>query len=107
MRNKTMNFLTVSIITIIIACIILFAALGIFMNKKSDETLSEMGTIYMSGLNERISMHFETIIDMRFSSLQDVIEEVPNEIKNDYENRKAEIGYISAAHDFKYLALYD
>lgn len=107
MRNKTMNFLTVSIITVIIACIILFAALGIFMNKKSDETLSEMGTIYMSGLNERISMHFETIIDMRFSSLQDVIEEVPDEIKNDYENRKAEIGYISAAHDFKYLALYD
>ena len=58
MKNKTMNFLTLSIITVIIACIILFAALGIFMNKKSDETLSEMGTIYMSGLNERISMHF-------------------------------------------------
>lgn len=107
MRNKTMNFLTVSIITVIIACIILFAALGIFMNKKSDETLNAMGTIYMSGLNERISMHFETIIDMRFSSLQDVIDEVPDEIKSDYENKKAEIGYICAAHDFKYLALYD
>ena len=39
MRNKTMNFLTASIITVIIACMILFAALGIFMNKKSDETL--------------------------------------------------------------------
>ena len=107
MKNKTMNFLTLSIITVIIACIILFAALGIFMNKKSDETLNEMGTIYMSGLNERISMHFETIIDMRFSSLQDVIEEVPDEIKNDYEHRKAEVGYISLAHDFKYLALLD
>lgn len=103
MKNKTMNFLTVSIVIVIAACIILFVALGIFMNKKSDETLNDMGTIYMSGLNERISMHFETIIDMRFSSLQDVIDELPNEIKNG----QAEIDYISAAHDFKYLALYD
>lgn len=107
MKNKTMNFLTVSIVIVIAACIILFVALGIFMNKKSDETLNDMGTIYMSGLNERISMHFETIIDMKFSSLQDVIDELPDEIKKDYESEQAEIDFISAAHDFKYLALYD
>lgn len=107
MKDKTMKFLVVSIITVIVACIILFVALGIFMNKKSDETLNDMGTIYMSGLNERISLHFETVIDMRFSSLQQIIDELPDEIKNGQQNERSEIDYISAAHEFKYLALYD
>lgn len=107
MKNKTMKFLTASIITVIIACIILFTALGIFMNKKSDETLNEMGTIYMSGLNERISKHFETIIDMQFSNLQSIIDDINDEVVQDYVDKNASIAYICEARGFNYLALYD
>lgn len=107
MKNKTMNFLTASIITVVIACIILFTALGIFMNRKSDDTLSEMGSIYMSGLNERISKHFETIIDMQFNSLQSIIDDINDEVVQDYVDKNASIGYICEARGFNYLALYD
>lgn len=107
MRNKTMKFLTVSLITVVIVCIVLFAALGVFMNKKSDETLNEMGAIYMSGLNERISKHFETIIDMQISDLQGVISEITDETLENYEDNKADIAFICDTHSFEYLALYD
>lgn len=107
MKNKTMNFLTASIITVVIACIILFTALGIFMNRKSDDTLSEMGTIYMSGLNERISKHFETIIDMQFTNLQSIIDDINDEVVQDYVDKNASIGYTCEARGFNYLALYD
>ena len=107
MKNKTMKFLTASIITVIIACIILFTALGIFMNKKSDETLNEMGTIYMSGLNERISKHFETILDMQISDLQSVISEITNETLENYTDNRDTISFICDTHPFEYLALYD
>lgn len=107
MKNKTMKFLTVSIITVIIVCIVLFTALGIFMNKKSDETLNEMGTIYMSGLNERISKHFETILDMQISDLQSVISEITNETLENYADNRDTISFICDTHPFEYLALYD
>lgn len=107
MRNKTMKFLTVSIIAVIIICIVLFTALGFFMNKKSDETLNEMGTIYMSGLNERISKHFETILDMQISDLQSVISELSDEMLGDYQKNKDTISFICDTHPFEYLALYD
>lgn len=106
MKNKTMNFLTASIITVIIACIILFTALGFFMNKKSDETLNDMGAIYMSGLNERISKHFETIIDMQFNNLQSIINDINDEAVQNYVDQNASIGYICEARGFNYLALY-
>lgn len=107
MKNKTMNFLTVSIITVIVGCIILFTALGIFMNRKSDDALNEMGTIYMSGLNERISKHFETIIDMQFNNLQSIISDINEEVVQDYVDKNASIGYICEARGFSYLALYE
>lgn len=107
MRNKTMKFLTVSLITVIIVCIVLFTALGFFMNKKSDETLNEMGTIYMSGLNERISKHFETILDMQISDLQSVISELSDEIMDNYKEKSDTISFICETHPFDYLALYD
>ena len=103
MRNKTMRFLTVSLIIVIAVCVVLFTALGIYMNKKSESAIDEVGAIYMSGLNERISKHFETIINMRISYLNSIIREVSSESDDVY----GELSYNGESRDFEYIALYD
>lgn len=106
MGNKTMRFLTVSFIVVIGVCIVMFTALGIFMNRKSTETIDDVGTIYMEGMNERISMHFETIIGMRLSYLESVINDVPPESTENYDDMCQKLVYNATARDFDYLSLY-
>ena len=88
-----MRFLTVSLIVVIGVCIVMFTALGIFMNRKSTETIDDVGTIYMEGMNERISMHFETIIGMRLSYLESVINDVPPESAENYDDMCQKLVY--------------
>ena len=101
-----MRFLTVSLIVVIGVCIVMFTALGIFMNRKSTETIDDVGTIYMEGMNERISMHFETIIGMRLSYLESVINDVPPESAENYDDMCQKLVYNATARDFDYLSLY-
>lgn len=101
-----MRFLTVSLIVVIGVCIVMFTALGIFMNRKSTETIDDVGTIYMEGMNERISMHFETIIGMRLSYLESVINDVPPESAENYDDMCQKLVYNATARDFDYLSMY-
>ena len=48
MFKKTKKFLWTSFVSLIILCIIIFVWLGIFMSRKSEEAISEIGKIYMS-----------------------------------------------------------
>ncbi len=107
MQNKTMRFLKVSLIIVIVACVVLFTSLGLYMNKKSEDAIDDVGTIYMSGLNERIGKHFKTIIDMRLSYLESIIREVPPDSTTSYEDMCKSLSYSGEARDFHYLALYD
>ena len=42
------------------------------MDRRSVDTISEVGNIYMSGMNERIVLHFATTIEMRLSHVEDM-----------------------------------
>ena len=55
MHNKTTRFLTVSLILVSVLCIIVFSFLAIYMNGQSLDTISRVGTIYMSGMSEQMS----------------------------------------------------
>ena len=58
---------SLKISTTIIIClnIFVFLFLGMSINKMSEGTIENIGTTYMSGMNEQVSLHFETIIDLR------------------------------------------
>ena len=52
--------------------IFVFSFLGMSVNKMSEDTIENIGTTYMQGMNEQVSLHFETIIDLRLTMAESI-----------------------------------
>ncbi len=74
------------------------------MSRKSKKAVYEIGEIYMSGMNEQMSRHFETVIKLRFAQVIGIVSVVSTEI-NDKEKLDKELFYRAQVRDFDYLAL--
>ncbi len=74
MRDKITRFLSVSVAGLTILCAAVFIFLARYMNRTSAQTIHDVGTIYMTGMNERISMHFHTTIEQRLSQVENLLE---------------------------------
>ena len=61
-RDPAMQFLIFSFIGVLLFSIVVFSVLGIYMSRKSEKAISEIGEIYMSGMNQQMSGHFDTVI---------------------------------------------
>ncbi|WP_105205407.1 response regulator [Neobittarella massiliensis] len=101
--NPTTRFLIYSFIGLLIFSIIIFSLLGIYMSRKSKKAVYEIGEIYMSGMNEQMSRHFETVIKLRFSQVYGIVSVVSTD-KIDKELYE-ELVYRAQIRDFNYLAL--
>ena len=73
MKNKITRFLIVSLIFVIVLYVFIFSFMAVQMNKKSISTIDDVGAIYMSGMSERISMHFETTITSRLLQVEAMV----------------------------------
>ena len=107
-KNKTTRFLRISLILILLLCLVMFSFLGVFMNVRSLKTINEVGTLYMSGMSEQISLHFQTTVGLRLSQLEALMRTLPDDIANsgDLTGTFAELAYNAQARDFNYLAFY-
>lgn len=106
MKNKTIRILTISLISISFICVLMFSFLANFLGAKNTEMIGEIGTIYMTGMNERIEMHFETTIDTQLSQLEDIVNDISQENIEDYELMLNELEYNAKGRNFQYVALY-
>ncbi|MCI8442461.1 MAG: response regulator [Provencibacterium sp.] len=104
MHNKTTRFLMISLILVSVLCIIVFLFLAVYMNKQSLDTISQVGTIYMSGMSKQLSSHFETTIDLRLSQVQALVETTPPGSRNTLQLEE-ELAYAAKARGFEALAL--
>ena len=104
-KKKTMRFLWSSAIFICIMCVVIFSFLAFYMNGKSSGTMIEMGTIYMSGMSEQISIHFEKTMGLRLAQVEEMEKELPPQEVD----RKLleELIYSGKARGFDYLAFYN
>ena len=94
-----------SLIAVSILCVCIFSFLAFFMNRRSADTISKVGKIYMSGMSEQISLHFETTIDLRLSQVEALVETTPPGSKT----RAALVSdliYSAKARGFEYLSFY-
>ena len=103
-KNSTTGFLISSFIGLLIFSIIIFSLLGIYMSRKSKKTVYEIGNIYMSGMNEQMSQHFETVIKLRFNQVSGIVSVVPTDT-NDKDVLYEELIYRAQVREFNYLAL--
>ena len=103
-KNPTTRFLIYSFIWLLIFSIIMFSLLGIYMSRKSKKAVYEIGQIYMSGMNEQMSRHFETVIKLRFNQVSGIVSVVSAD-NNDIEKLYEELVYRAQVRGFDYLAL--
>ncbi len=103
-NDKAIRFLMISLVGITVLVIGLFALLSGYMNKKSTETIEEVGKLYMTGMNEQIVMHYETVIELRLSQVQAIIDTVYEE-PGDRDTLLEELKYSAEVRGFNYLAL--
>ena len=71
------RFLKRSVILVLIFSVGIFSFLGIFMARQSASTIRTVSRMYMSGLSEQISSHFETAISVRLDQLSVLAETIP------------------------------
>ena len=103
-KDSITRFLIYSFIGLLIFSIIVFSLLGIYMSRTSEKAVYEIGQVYMSGMNEQMSRHFETVIKLRFDQVSGIVSVVSAD-NNNKEKLYEELVYRAQVRNFDYLAL--
>lgn len=105
-KRNILRFLVASLVVLIIVSIGILSFFALYLSKESEQAITEIGTIYMSGTSEEISSHFKTTIDLRLAQVETIVKKFPpKEILCDEKNiaMMAEEGRI---REFDFLAFY-
>lgn len=103
-KSAIARFLIYSFSGLFVFSILAFSWLGIYMTRRSQEAFHQIGNIYMSGMSEQISRHFESVIDLRFEQVGGLISVVSPD-NHDKEKIYEELIYRARVRGFAYLAL--
>ena len=109
MLKKTKRFLFASLIGLIILCIIIFSWAADSIGKKSQNTLNEIGTLYMSEMSKQLQEKFEALIDLRLSQVEGIVRRTPPETASYGEEMLDELalGALAQIEFFDLLARLD
>jgi len=77
MKDKIKHFLVGSLVIVCIVCIVAFATLIVYLNRQNEQAVTQLGNIYMSNINERISKHFDAISDQCLIPMTTFAENIP------------------------------
>lgn len=106
-KNKTTQFLTISLILVLLFSVAIFSFLAIFMNRQSASAIRQVSQMYMSSMGDQISMHFETAIGLRLDQLLALVKtSLPDSIHSNLEEQRILIENAQA-RDFSYLGFYN
>ena len=106
MKDKALpKSLKVGIVVMIGLTVFVFSLLGASIHSMSETTIEEIGTAYMAGMNEQVSLHFETIIELRLTMAESIAHIAAGDGASAYGTR-AEIEYGARARHCLCAALY-
>ncbi len=77
MKDKIKHFLVGSLASVCVVCIVAFAALAVYLNIQNEQAVTQLGNIYMSNINDRISKHFGAISDQCLVPMTTFAENIP------------------------------
>nr|WP_326204089.1 ATP-binding protein [uncultured Oscillibacter sp.] len=95
----------IGIVVILCLTVIVFSLLGASIHTMSESTIEEIGTAYMAGMNEQVSLHFETIIELRLTMAESIAGIAAGDGASGYGTRE-DIEYGARARHFLCAALY-
>ncbi len=106
MRRKSTRFLTISLILASFFCVLIFQVQAAWMNRLGAEGIKEIGAIYMSGMSKEVAAHFQTIIELRLSQVEALVDAVsPAQNREDMAQRVG-LAHNARSRGFEYLAFY-
>ncbi len=97
--------LKTGIVVVVCLNLLVFAVLGISIDAMSENAVENIGTAYMDGMNEQVSLHFETIIDLRLTMAESIARIAVDEKSGSY-GTKEDIEYGARARHFLCAFLY-
>ena len=106
LRKRTTHFLIESLIFLIVVCVSVLAFFAFGMSHESEKVIDSVGNIYMSGMNERISEHFKTTIELRIAQMDTMIRSNPPEQVKSGEISIDNLIREGKMRDFESVALY-
>lgn len=86
MKDKIKRFLTSGVAGVCAVCVLAFAALSGYLNVQNDQTITQLGNIYMSSINDRITKHFGSVTDQCLLPMKTLAENVPEYCEGDQES---------------------
>lgn len=105
-QSKIIHFLRDSMVVISIVCIGIFVFLFFYMKAQNEKTINQVGSIYMASMNERISKHFSTMLDLRLTQLDTLVESAPTDTYEDDESLREWLKYNAKLRGLESIAYY-
>lgn len=106
MIKNTKKFLVTSFAFLIILCIIIFSLVTVYMSRKSDAAITNIGKVYMSEMNKQLQEKYNTVIDLRLIQLEGIVKRNPPETISYGEEMIEELALSARVREFTYLGLY-
>lgn len=105
-EDKIKGFLKLSMLIIIVVCIGVFVFLWQYTTSQNNNTIDKVSSLYMKSMNDRISKHFSTMIDLRLTQLDTLTETIPGDSRNYTTEMKDWLEYNGNIRGFEALAFY-
>jgi len=105
-QNGITRFLIISLVAVGVFCIGIFSFLTIYTTRQNEETINYVGSIYMTSMNDRISRHFSTMVDLRLSQLNTLADTIPTTNGKDSQELREWLEYNATIRGFESLAYY-
>ena len=104
--DKRMRILAAGWTFVFVFCIAIFGFVAKYINDQNSETMNSVGRIFMAATNERISKHFSTMIDLRLTQLDTLVETVPFSREKDDPELREWLTYNAQIRGFESLAYF-
>ena len=103
--NSATRFLAVSLALVLLLTVCIFSFLAFYMSRKSSETISAVGTTYMTGMGEKVTQHFASVIELRLSQVTALVDTFHPDDASPEELRE-ELSVNARLRGFESLAYY-
>lgn len=77
MEKRKKHLLSVVYAGMMLICVLVFVWLTLFMSSRTEETINEIGDMYMDTMNVQLQQKFETIIELRLEQVASIINRTP------------------------------
>ncbi len=100
------RFLLCSVVFLVVLCIVVFSSVAGYMGKSSDDTINDLGSLYMSEMSKQLQQKFDAIVNLQMMQMEGIVQRTLPETAVYGDKMKEELAFSSSIRGFNYLALY-